>query len=183
MTALFDPGDRGATLSDDGRYRYDLWRRWDDGPLMGWVMLNPSIGDAETDDHTIRKCVGFARLAGAAGISIRNLFAYRTPKPNELRAADRAGVDVVGPANSSWLARMADDPFTYRPVVAAWGSGPPGRWPLMAARVDVALAVFGRRLQRLDARHLSVLAPHPARLGFDTKLVPLPEELYAHRRT
>ncbi|MGE3889429.1 MAG: DUF1643 domain-containing protein, partial [Vicinamibacterales bacterium] len=60
---LFESGrERGAVLSADGRYRYRLWRLWDDcAPVMTWVLLNPSTADANEDDPTLRKCIGFAR--------------------------------------------------------------------------------------------------------------------------
>lgn len=38
---------RGAVLSDDGVYRYRLWRIWDRDRLpTTFVMLNPSTADA-----------------------------------------------------------------------------------------------------------------------------------------
>lgn len=43
-------------MSEDGRYRYRLWRQWDRGPVMAWIMLNPSTADAHTDDPTTRRC-------------------------------------------------------------------------------------------------------------------------------
>lgn len=51
----------GATLSGCGLYRYHLWRRWDTGPSVMWIMLNPSTADADEDDPTIRRCVGYAK--------------------------------------------------------------------------------------------------------------------------
>lgn len=179
-TALFDDGSRGATLSDDDRYRYDLWRRWAPGPLMGWIMLNPSTGDADQDDHTIRKCMGFARRAGSSGIRIVNLFAYRATKPSELMAASLRGIDIVGPANDRFLAAMADDPFGIRPVVAAWGSALASErlHRLKLQRCHDATRIFGRRLQRLE-QGSGYVAPHPARLSYDIPIRPMPEDAYA----
>jgi hypothetical protein len=80
-------GDRGATLSDCGRYRYRLWRRWADGPTVLFVMLNPSTADADVDDPTIRRCIGFARSWGAGALEVVNLYAWRATQPAELKAA------------------------------------------------------------------------------------------------
>lgn len=46
----------------DGPYRYWLTREWDaEKPRVLFVMLNPSTGDHEEDDNTIKRCVGFAK--------------------------------------------------------------------------------------------------------------------------
>ncbi len=83
-----------AVISDCGRYRYRLTRRWGDGPLLSFIMLNPSTADAEVDDPTIRRCMGFARRDGYGGIVVGNLYAFRTTKPKALFAAD----NPLGPA-------------------------------------------------------------------------------------
>lgn len=102
-------GGAGAVVSGDGRYRYALTRTWrPDAPLLTFVMLNPSTADAYADDPTIRRCIGFARREGAAGIRVANLFAYRATSPAAL----------VGPVDAA-----ADDPrvgpLTRRPPAAA----------------------------------------------------------------
>ena len=33
--------ERSAVISDCGRYRYRLTRRWGDGYALPWIMLNP----------------------------------------------------------------------------------------------------------------------------------------------
>lgn len=77
---------RGAVLSLDGVYRYHLWRRLGPGDRsLGFVMLNPSTADANEDDPTIRKCVGFARTLGYDMVEVCNLFALRSTDPKGLR--------------------------------------------------------------------------------------------------
>src|SRR3954471_10304152 len=108
---------RGAHLSSDGVYRYTLSRLWDTDPVspeMVWVMLNPSTADAAVDDPTIRRCIGFARLWGYAGIRVVNLFALRAADPKALLAHQ----DPVGPDNDHWLRAVTGERFT----MAAWGS-------------------------------------------------------------
>jgi hypothetical protein len=51
---------------------------------MMWVMLNPSTADAEEDDPTIRRCMGFARRENCGGIIVVNLFAMRATDPARL---------------------------------------------------------------------------------------------------
>lgn len=106
---------RWATISADGRYRYSLGREWGKGPRAVFVMLNPSTADAEEDDTTIRKCIGFAERWGFASIHVVNLFAWRATHPRVLRLI----ADPVGPLNDiAILAAVKDPPAT---VVAAWG--------------------------------------------------------------
>jgi len=104
-----------ATLSACGRFRYRLGRRWADGPSLLFVMLNPSVADADIDDPTIRRCIGFARSHGAGAIEVVNLYAWRATKPADLR---RQGWPV-GPDNDGHIqaAVAASDR-----VCVAWGA-------------------------------------------------------------
>ena len=160
----------GATISQCGLYRYSLWREWSvEGPVMGWVMLNPSTADAHTDDPTIRRCIGFAKREGCGGIIVRNLFAYRTPSPKALGEAYRAGVDVVGPENDEWLRAFVDPPFVG-PVVAAWGAGAGVPLRVFERRVSEVVQVLGGVLSVLDGPTRTA-SPHPLYLAKDTPLV------------
>lgn len=105
---------KSAVLSPCGTYRYELTRRWSSRSLVGWVMLNPSTADADVDDRTVRRCIGFAKGWGFGGIIIRNLFALRATDPSEL---DRHA-DPIGPENDAYLSRCADEEMT----VVAWGA-------------------------------------------------------------
>lgn len=111
---------KSAVISGCERYRYQLVRQWRDdadSKVLHWVMLNPSTADADLDDPTIRKCIGFARFNGFDGISVVNLFAYRSTSPKEL-TWQRGRVDVVGPENDLWISKI---PLNAT-VVCAWGS-------------------------------------------------------------
>ena len=105
-----------ALFDDSGRYRYRLGRRWaDGGPAIAFVMLNPSTADAERDDPTIRRCAGFARAWGFAGMEVVNLFALRATDPARLRRAR----DPVGPGNDRHIAAAAGGADV---VLLAWGN-------------------------------------------------------------
>lgn len=109
-----DVMERGADISDCGRYRYSLWRQWAPGPQVMFVGLNPSTADATLDDPTIRRCIGFARAWGYTGLVMTNLFAWRDTAPRKMLAAD----DPVGPDNDRVL-KVAHGKATL--TVAAWG--------------------------------------------------------------
>lgn len=109
-----------AVISSCGRYRYRLTRSWDASKnKLVFVMLNPSTADAEQDDPTIRKCIGFAKRLGYGGIEVVNLFAYRATDPKELRRQQRADIDIVGPENDRFIAEAADTHGNT--IVFAWG--------------------------------------------------------------
>ena len=106
----------------DGRYRYRLWRTWDEGAdRLTWVILNPSTANAVKPDPTMTKCIGFARRWGFGSIEIVNLYAFRTPKPRLLRAAiaEHGEPYAVGPRNDQYI---LDACARAKTVVAAWGA-------------------------------------------------------------
>lgn len=108
--------NKRATISDCGNYRYTLERQWDSKkPTLGFMMLNPSTADAEKDDPTIRRCIGFGKELGMGGIIVLNVFAYRATDPKELLSA----ADPVGPLNSNHL-KWYGNQASY--VIAAWGA-------------------------------------------------------------
>lgn len=117
----------GAILSDDGVYRFKLWRELPDyeyAPVdevtVLYVMVNPSTADHRVDDPTIRRCISFAQREGATRLEVVNLFPFRSAKPAALKA---------------WLKNPATDPptnenFSYIVeavkradfVILAWGA-------------------------------------------------------------
>ncbi len=114
---LCSPSHAGAVISPCGRYRYALWRRWGEGSGELLVVgLNPSRADADGDDPTLRRCVGYARAWGCSGLRLANLFAWRSPDPGALRRV----ADPVGPDADRWLVGLAAG---ARLVLAAWGNG------------------------------------------------------------
>jgi hypothetical protein len=98
-----------------GPYRYLLWRTWDaTGPRLLWILLNPSLADAQTNDPTLRRCCAFSRAWGYGGLQIVNLFAYRTPYPEVLRQV----ADPVGSENDAYIVTAAQ---RAAGIILAWG--------------------------------------------------------------
>ena len=108
--------DAAAVFSPCGCYRYALWRSWQggEGELLV-VGLNPSTADALSDDATLRRCIGFARNWGFAGLRLANLFAWRSRDPRLLQRV----ADPVGPENDRWLRRLAAGSAMR---LVAWGA-------------------------------------------------------------
>ena len=107
---------KGATISECGDYRYDLWRTWDkEKPFVTFIMLNPSTADANEDDATIRRCVGYAKKWGYSGLVVVNLFAYRATK----RKVMLAHQEPVGLDNEEYIFNAC---LRARIVICAWGA-------------------------------------------------------------
>lgn len=115
---LFGERRTGADISEDGIYRYSLWRYWGRGDPLIFVMLNPSTADESANDKTVRRCIGFAEREGCGGIEVINLYALRCTKPEHLLHHP----DPEGPRNAEvWKAVLSR--YDGAPVVAAWGAG------------------------------------------------------------
>jgi hypothetical protein len=164
---LFGAGlQSSAVLSPCGTYRYELTRRWSDRPLVGWIMLNPSTADADVDDPTVRRCIGFAKTWGYGGLIIRNLFALRATDPSELEQH----ADPIGPDNDAHLAQCQHDTLT----LVAWGA----RGGRRGRDVLTLLATHGVRPCRLAVTG-NGQPRHPLYLKAGLVPIPLPQPALA----
>lgn len=120
-----------ASYSACETYRYSLTRRWDTGPMLMIVMLNPSTATEERNDPTIARCESRARGAGFGALGVVNLFAFRATRPADLR---RAG-DPIGPKNDDVLFGLAE---AADRILCAWGMH--GAWRGRGAAVADRLA-------------------------------------------
>jgi hypothetical protein len=166
------PARGSASISADGRYRYDLTRRWGDselGPLAVFIMLNPSTADAGIDDPTVGRCRDFARSWGFDGLRVLNAYALRSTDPRGLWLVD----DPVGPGNNAAiLAGLEQAARDGAPVVVAWGVH--ARLE-RAAYVHGASVVAGVQLECLGTTKAG--APrHPLYLRGDTPREPWPSQ-------
>ena len=104
-----------AKLSECRKYRFALWRTWDESkPYVMFVGLNPSTADETTNDPTLTRCINYAKSWGF-GVCMANIFAYRATKPIDMKAA----TDPIGAENNDWLVELSNDAGM---VVAAWGN-------------------------------------------------------------
>jgi len=101
----------------DGEYRYDLFRKWDDRPMIVFIMLNPSTADENKLDPTVTRCMKFAIRNGNGGFHVVNLFALISTDPKAL--LDHP--DPVGPLNGRYISRLARE-YPNGEVVVAWGA-------------------------------------------------------------
>ena len=106
----------GAELSECRKYRYALWRIWDNSrPKIMFIGLNPSTADENTDDKTITRCINFAKSWGYGGFYMTNLFAYRSTDKSQLYCVN----NPIGEDNDTYIIKYA---ALSDKVVAAWGN-------------------------------------------------------------
>ena len=117
-----------ATISDCGKYRYELHREWDKSKKkVLFVMLNPSTADGLNNDLTTIRCINFAKKWGYGGIMIGNIYPFRAKRPKDLRKwlndfiySDGHGATKTNDVHVKEMAEQADM------IVCAWGCNHPG---------------------------------------------------------
>lgn len=107
---------RGADFSEDGLYRYSLWRVWDESkPLIAFIGLNPSTADAENDDPTIKRVKAISKNLGYGGFYMLNCFSYISTNPDMLQVET---LDAMV-KNATVIRRVVE---RCSEVVFAWGN-------------------------------------------------------------
>jgi hypothetical protein len=105
----------GAVFSPCEKYRYRLWRIWDETkPILGGLLLNPSTATAEEDDPTVYRMGQRARRNRFGGLVICNIFAYRSTDPDALYTL----ADPVGPDNDAAIMEEAKRVSLW---ICGWG--------------------------------------------------------------
>ena len=108
--------DSGAAFSRCRRWRYLLWRRWDEAkPAANFLMLNPSTADEVQLDPSCTRARNYAVRRGFGSLLVTNIFAWRATDPEEMKAVR----DPVGRGNDAAILRAAREAAI---VVCAWGN-------------------------------------------------------------
>lgn len=152
----------GAKFDTSGRYRYALWRAWSaDYPRIAFILLNPSTADEESNDPTIRRCIGFARVWGFGSMEVVNLFAYRATHDREMFKVG----NPVGEENDRFLIRAVERCST---VVVGWGT----RGTLLGRDREVISLLAGRKDVHCLGTTKGGHPRHPLYVRGDTVLEP-----------
>ncbi len=104
----------GAEFSPCAKYRYKLWRIWDNTlPKAMCIGLNPSNANANKNDPTINNLKTALAILGYGGFYMMNLFAYISSKPEVLLTCE----DPLGENESKLkeVEALCDD------VIVCWG--------------------------------------------------------------
>lgn len=108
--------EMNAVFSACRRYRYALMRTWEPSkPTCLFVGLNPSTADETENDHTINRCLSYARNWGYGRMFMGNLFAFASTDPAGMKKA----IDPIGPENDAWLMKLS---ATSDLTVGVWGN-------------------------------------------------------------
>lgn len=158
-----------AILSPCGQYRFRLERDVQmEGIVAALFGVNPSTADAQVNDATIRKDIGFAKVHGWRRIIKGNVCAYRATDVRELATA------MIMPSayleNLGHLQKIIADADI---LVPCWGRR--SKMPLHMRhdidRVLELLVISGK-----PVFHFGLTAcgqpKHPLMLGYDTPLTP-----------
>ena len=105
----------GALFSRCRRWRYLLWRRWGDGPIANFLMLNPSTADEFKLDPSCTRARNYAERWGYGALIVTNIFGWRSTDPEEMKSAK----DPVGRGNDKAILKAAKE---AQIVVCAWGN-------------------------------------------------------------
>lgn len=105
-----------ARFSPCRTYRYELWRRWADGPIVQFIGLNPSTADETQLDPTLRRVMRFAKDWGMGAFCMTNLFSFRATDPKVMRRAVMCPQDDENDRTILEVAQRA------KVVVCAWGA-------------------------------------------------------------
>ncbi|MCE2451629.1 MAG: DUF1643 domain-containing protein [Nitrospinae bacterium] len=130
-----------------GRYRYFLEVRIMGEPAstLTVILKNPSTASAESSDPTVGKVEAWARKNKFCRIRYVNLFALRSPYPEELNAHSYRV--MVGRENDAWIERSLQGADV---MLAAWGN-PNGVDP---AKYEKRIAQVSRLLEGACVRAL-----------------------------
>ena len=106
----------GARFSACRRWRYLLWRRWDEElPVANFLMLNPSTADEFQLDPSCTRARVYAERWGYGSLIVTNLFGWRATDPFAMKAVR----DPVGRGNDRAILQAAREADI---VVCAWGN-------------------------------------------------------------
>jgi hypothetical protein len=106
----------GAVFSSCRRWRYLLWRRWDEKlPTANFLMLNPSTADEIQLDPSCTRARVYAERWGYGSLIVTNLFGWRATDPLAMKIVR----DPVGRGNDKAIVQAAKEADI---VVCAWGN-------------------------------------------------------------
>lgn len=110
----------GASFSKCMKYRYALWRIWDESkPLVMFIGLNPSTANQNTNDATINSVTRISKYNGYGGFYMMNCFPLVSTDPARLQEVYDCLHETEDIENMKWLLEVSRK---CKEVVFAWGN-------------------------------------------------------------
>lgn len=107
--------NKGAEFSEDGLYRYKLWRIWDENkPKAMCIGLNPSTANSDKNDATINILISTLSILGYGGFYMMNLFAIISSKPMVLLTCE----NPIGDNEN----KLSEVEFICDDIIVCWGN-------------------------------------------------------------
>lgn len=170
--------ERTTVFDSERKYRFTLWREWDQDLLTGcaddlpnidkyvqFIGLNPSTADEKINDRTIRRCIGFAQSWGYGALCMTNIFPFRATDPVDMMSNQEP--DAMRIENANWVVKIAKSAGL---IVCAWGKD--GSY---LNRANKFLKHF-REVEKLKLHHLGLNSDgspkHPLYLSKTLKPIP-----------
>jgi hypothetical protein len=168
---------REAIFSEDGLFRYTLWRHLTpellpfeappipDREYVQFIGLNPSTADNVKNDRTISKLMKLAGWWGYQWMLMTNLFAYRTKEPKEMKKH----LGAKSPIGIDNFRHVVEKAKRAHMVVCCWGND--GAHLNQSGVMRAALAAA-----KVDLKCFKITATgepqHPLYLKNETALIP-----------
>ncbi len=148
----------GAVFSEDGKYRYALWRVWSKSrPIRLQIGLNPSKAGAIKNDPTITRGMARADRDGFGGFLMGNLYGFVSTNPDALMGDG----EFIGFENDIYLKQLIELATQH---LCGWGS-----FPAVKKRAAIVLAMI-KEPYCLGVNR-DGQPKHPLYIGYDVPVV------------
>lgn len=117
MSNLFD-NNLGAEFSECGKYRYKLWRIWDESlPKVMCIGLNPSTANTNKNDQTISYLIKMLKVLGYGGFYMMNCWSLISSDPKKL--LDHRWNELICQWNDNMITVTA---LECQDIIFCWGN-------------------------------------------------------------
>jgi hypothetical protein len=113
----------GAEFSEDRKYRFSLWRIWDESkPLVMFIGLNPSTANETEPDNTIKRVIKISQWNGYGGFYMMNCFPIVSTDPSILKDFWQAPDPFTQNQDCINRDKLKNIALQCKDVVFAWGN-------------------------------------------------------------
>lgn len=143
--------EKGAQFRHERKFRFFLWRTWDnDKPKLLVIGLNPSTANEVDNDNTISSAIGIAKHNGYGCIIMANLYPFVSRDPDKLQLLH--ATDQIMRDNANYIETISK---ATQDVLFAWGNFKQAKSGIAAAYIlKFSEALCYYQLKDGSPRHL-----------------------------